>query len=101
MANQATPNATFRAVYVEELARAVEQYPDEYPWAHREEVIVGNLGTTALPRMTVEDVAARMFAAMERGTYNKDGRAFKATCKRLGIAFTYSGIAAYCASSAA
>lgn len=81
-----TPNANFREVYAEELARAVEQYPDEYPWAH---------GGTTLPRSTVEEVAARMFGAMARGTFNKDGRAFKATCKRLGIPYTYAGIVAY------
>lgn len=90
-----TPNDNFRAVYAEELARAVEQYPAEYPWAHGGTTVIGNVGNTTLPRSTVDEVAARMFGAMERGTFNKDGRAFKATCKRLGIPYTYAGIVAY------
>lgn len=87
---------TFASTYREELARAVEQYPDEYPWAHSDTVIVGNLGNTVFRRKTVEEVAARMIAHVEAGDgYSKDGRAFKATCKRLGIPYTYKGIRAY------
>lgn len=84
MPNNATPTPAFRAAYVEELTRAVADYPDEYPWAQS-------------GRLDVQTVADRMFEAMSRGSYNKDSRAFKATCKRLGIAYTYAGIAAYCA----
>jgi hypothetical protein len=82
----------FKEAYAEALEVAVEQFPDEYPWAREDTVIVGNLGNTTLKRKSVEDVTAGMFAAMDRGSYNKDGRAFKAACKALGISHTYKAI---------
>ena len=71
----------FMKVYTEELQRIVEEYPDEYPWGGR---------------TPVAHVAARMKDAMIVGSYNKDGRAFKATCKRLGIKYTYKAIREFC-----
>ena len=70
----ATPR--FIEVYAEELARAVEQHPEEYCY----------------PASEVPAVVGRMQAALLRGSYNKDGRAIKATCKRLGIKHTYGAI---------
>lgn len=63
-------------VYREELERVVRERPTEYAYG------VDN----------VPVVADRMIAAMQRGSYNKDGLAFKATCKRLGIKHTYTAI---------
>lgn len=71
---------TFLKVYSEELARAVKEHPEDYCWG---------------PKSTVESVTATMAKAIEGGTYNKDGRAFRGTCKRLGIAHTYTAINAY------
>lgn len=68
---------TFVTVYGEELAKAIAAFPDEY---------------SSTP---VETVLQRMSAALKRGTYNKDGRAFKATCKRLGLKHTYTEIGEY------
>lgn len=79
----------FMAVYVEALRAAVEKYPAEYPWAHVPE------GNVKRYSDTVENVAARMGEAFKRGSYNKDGRAIKATCKALGIPYTYKAINAY------
>lgn len=87
--------SAFATMYREELTKAVEAYPDEYPWAKAPTVIHGNLGTTTLPRQTVEQVADKMLDAMMRGTYNKDSRAIKAVCKRLGIPHTYKALAPY------
>lgn len=71
--------AEFMAVYKEELERAVREHPDEYHY----------------PFSDVPTVVARMGAAIEKGSFNKDGRAFKGTCKRLGIKHTYAAIAAW------
>lgn len=69
----------FVAVYAEELPRAIKKYPDEY----------------VFPITDAPVVIGKMRSAFERGTYNKDGRAIIATCKRLGIKHTYSAINAY------
>lgn len=74
-----TCHEDFMEVYSTELKRAIVEHPDEY----------------AYPVDEAEVVVARMSAAIARGSYNKDGRAFKATCKALGIAYTYSAINAY------
>jgi hypothetical protein len=72
------PNlARFLEVYSEELAKAVKAYPDEYPWHKDTPVVV---------------VSEKMAHAIRKGTFNKDGRAFKGTCKRLGLAHTYKAI---------
>ena len=85
-------HTTFAEIYTEELRRAVEEHPDEYAWAHQDTVIRGNLGDTTLPRKTVEEVAERMLAAVTENRFNHSGRAFKATCKRLGIPYTKKAI---------
>ena len=66
----------FMAVYTPALKDAVEQYPAEYMW----------------PVSDVPMVADRMRAAIDRGSYNHSGRAFKATCKALGIKPTRKAI---------
>ncbi len=75
---------TFDKVYRASLAQAVAEYPDEYPW-FQEGVV------------EVEEVADRMLDSVFHypGRWNKDGRAFKATCKTLGIRHTYKAIFAY------
>ena len=69
----------FFDTYREELRRAVQEHPDDYHYSVED----------------VDAVADRMIAAMQRGSYNKDGRAFKATCNRLRIPHTYKAINAY------
>ena len=66
----------FMEIYERHLRAAVVNHPDEYPW----------------PPENVPTVAARMRIAIWARTYNKDGRAFKATCKELAIPWTYAGI---------
>jgi hypothetical protein len=63
-------------VYTRELTAAVEKYPAEY----------------VFPVETVPTVAAKMRAAFLRESFNKDGRAIKATCKHFGIPYTYTAI---------
>jgi hypothetical protein len=70
---------TFVSVYAEELRAAVEKYPEEYGY----------------PVTAVPGVVEKMTVAFAKGTYNKDGRAIRATCKRLGIGYTYRDINAY------
>ena len=72
---------TFMKIYTVELEKAVRNYPDEYPW----------------PIENVPTVAAKMGQALKNKTYNKDGRAIKATCKQLNIKYTYTAINAYLA----
>ena len=71
----------FKSIYREELENAVRNFPQEYAFGLSE----------------VNDVAHRMRLAFDRGSYNKDSRAIKATCKRLGIKHTYTAINAYLA----
>ena len=66
----------FFVIYEEELARAVEKYPEDYGFAP----------------VLVPVVAEKMRWPVIRGTFSKDGWAFKSTCKRLGIAYTYGAI---------
>lgn len=70
---------TFGTIYTEELTKAVIQYPKEYTW----------------PVANVPTVAKKMIESFKAGTYNKDGRAVKATCKRLNIKYTYKDINSY------
>lgn len=74
-----TPIERFEAIYRDELEAAVRDHPEEYTW----------------PIERVPSVAQKMIAAIRNNTYNKDGRAIKATCKRLGVKHTYTAIAAY------
>lgn len=87
----------FMQEYETQLAIAVEQYPEEYPWAHMDEVIVGNAGNTVMRKKTVKEVADKMRAAIARNSFSHDGRAFKATCKALGIKHTQKAILAFIA----
>lgn len=66
----------FRAMYTEELTRAVAQHPDEYSW----------------PPENVPIVVEQMLDAMRRGSYSKESYAIKAMCKRLGIKHTYTAL---------
>lgn len=72
----------FDTTYYDELARAVREHPDEY-----------------MPAMSTKegliDAYTRMLAAFDRESYNKDGRAIRATCRKLGIPHTYKAINAY------
>ena len=68
----------WNSVYRAELAKAMESHPDEY-----------------MPGIDAEIVANRMIAAFERGTYNKDSRAIRATCRHFGIKHTYAAINAF------
>ena len=75
-----TPNQQrFADLYRKNLHLAVKERPDEY--RH----IVGN----------VDNVADKMIEAVKRGTYNKDGFAFRRTCKELGLKHTYAAINSY------
>jgi hypothetical protein len=76
-----TNKEAFAKAYRENLARAVTERPDDYSY------IAGK----------VDVVADKMLAAIERGSANKDGYAFKQTCKQLGIKHTYKAINEYLA----
>jgi hypothetical protein len=65
--------------YERQLRVAVQNYPTEY----------------AFPIEQVPLVVSRMKAAFERRSYNKDGKAIKATCKILNIPYTRKGIDAF------
>lgn len=71
--------AAFMEVYEPALAQAAMTYPKEYGFIAAE----------------VPFVAERIRFSLKRGTYNHDGRAFKATCKALGIKHTRTAIEAY------
>lgn len=71
--------AQFMAIYTPCLAETLEKYPNEYAW----------------PKADVPVVAARVREAIRNGTYNHDGRAIKATCKKLGIKHTRKAIQAF------
>lgn len=75
-----TPNQIkFSEVYTKNLEKAVRERPDQYNW----------------PVANVPTVAAKMLAAVDRGSHNKDSLAFKWTCKELGIRHTYKAIEEY------
>ena len=71
--------ALFQSIYAIELDKAVRKYPEKYVW----------------PKEEFPLVLRRMFNAIEAGTFNKDGHAFKNTCKELGIQHTYKAIREY------
>lgn len=66
----------FIAEYEKQLSLAVEKYPEEYGYSVAK----------------VPEVVQRMKVAIANGTFNKEGRAFKNTCKALGIKYTYQAI---------
>lgn len=74
----------FMETYERELATAVEDHPDEY----------------AYPVSDVPEVARRMRAAIERDTFNHDGRGFRMTCRALGIKHTRRAIVSFLAGDA-
>ena len=67
---------TFLAEYEKQLTLAVQNFPQEY-----------GFGVEKVPY-----VIAKFRIAISEGTFNKDGRAFKATCKALKIPHTYKAI---------
>jgi hypothetical protein len=77
----------FEITYYKELWRAVRDHPEEYgqPAAQTEDEA----------RLYVMSTYTKMLAAMEKGTFNKDGRAFRATCRALKINHTYKAIREY------
>lgn len=69
----------FIGTYRQCLIFTIKEHPEQY----------------AYPVSEADFVVARMAAAIERGSFNKDGYAFKATCKILGVPYTYKGIKSY------
>ena len=70
----------FAIEYLRQLDQARAKYPTEYQWS---------------PGVDAADVRDKMMQAIIRKSANKDGRAMRATCKVLGIPYTYKGIYAY------
>lgn len=66
----------FMDAYVPALHEAVQKYPEMYAW----------------PIENVPVVAERMKYAIVRGSFNHDSKAFKITCKNLGIKHTKTAI---------
>ncbi len=66
----------FQDTYRQALAECVQSFPGEYGY----------------PLAEVPAVCDRMFAAIERGSANFNGRAFRETAKRLGIKPTAKAI---------
>lgn len=69
----------FYNTYREELRRAIMEYPTEYAYSVDQS----------------DQVCDRMILAFKSGSFNKDSRAIKATCKLLGIKHTYKAISNY------
>ncbi len=69
----------FMEAYARNLAAAREEFPADYAW----------------PASEFATVLGRMRGAVERLSFNKDGHAFKRTCKDLGIKYTYSAIKSF------
>ncbi len=66
----------FISEYERQLQTAIVKYPVEYGY----------------PVTEVPTVVGKMKTAFIRKSYNKDGRAIKATCKVMGIGYTYRDI---------
>lgn len=71
-----TKLAEWMTAYEAKLIEAINNYPAEYVY----------------PASMAPTVAGKMRAAFIKQSYNKDGRAIKATCKHFGIPYTYSAI---------
>jgi hypothetical protein len=71
----------FMQTYREQLIAAMTAHPEDYDY-------------TAAPA-DIDRVCRKMGDAFLQRTYNKDGRAIKATCKVLGIKYTYGAINTY------
>ncbi|MFA5186679.1 MAG: hypothetical protein WC551_09405 [Patescibacteria group bacterium] len=76
---QQTKLDRFVSVYSEALTMSVTMFPEEYCW----------------PVEQVPVVVERMTAAIVRGSFSHDGKAFRATCKTLGIKHTRKAIYAF------
>ena len=75
-----TPNREkWDETYLEQLKLAIENYPDEYVYSAD----------------LVPVVYSRMTEAFSEGSFNKDGRAIKATCRHFRINHTYKAIKAF------
>jgi len=66
----------FLASYREHLLTERMLYPERYLW----------------PISEFEEVFRRMTAAIKKGTYNKDSKAFRRACREMGIPHTYRAI---------
>jgi hypothetical protein len=66
----------FLKCYKENLIKAQKEHPQEYTW----------------PASQIDVVFNRMAKAIENGSFNKDSRAIKASCKELKIKHTYTAI---------
>lgn len=72
-----TPNQQkFADLYRTALKEAVTAQPNSYGFT---------------PEQT-DQVADRMLASVQKGTFNKEGTAFKSVCKQLAIKHTYQAI---------
>lgn len=76
---------TFREVYERKLIAAIKRNPDRYHYS--------------IDRAPT--VARNMTTALLEGTGCKDSAAVKATCRELGIPYTYKGISAFLREDAA
>ena len=74
-----TNREQWKGAYPECLRECLRKHPDHYPW----------------PEANVPVVAERMFAAMDRGTFNHDSHAMRMTARRLGIKPTRTAIVAF------
>ena len=71
--NMLTANTKlFLDTYKKELLNSVTKHPEEYSWTID----------------SLDDVFNRMSKAIVSGSFNKDSKAFKATCKTLRIKHT-------------
>lgn len=82
MSTEAKTNIqTFTDVYTKHLTAQVTKNPSDYGYSV----------------YYVPTVVARMVPGLKNGGANKEGAAIRATCKELGIPYTYAGIKAYLA----
>jgi len=69
----------FIKVYIEELEAVVRKHPEEYRW----------------PIENFQRIIEKMIEGFRTKTYSLEGRAIRATCKRLDIHQTYKDINAF------
>ena len=67
----------FMLEYIPRLEADREKHPADYFWS---------------PSARIAAVEEKMRAAIDAGSFNKNSRAIRATCKALGIPYTYSAI---------
>lgn len=73
----------FSSTYLRHMQEHAKTHPEYYHYGPEE----------------VPVVHAKMMAALERGSANKDSEAIKATCKEMGIKHTYRAIRDYLSSN--